>query len=459
MNHALVRLLKTGAFASMAMATSVQASGLLSSTLNSVLSGAVDQQVASATTATLAIVHPADGVALDKAIAAAQKAGLDINGVFDSIGVFGATGSAELFKVLALTGLVSRVEYNQPLEYLLDTSHQATGGQSVLNGAIDGSVYDGSGIGVAVVDSGVDGTHPDLADRMGGNVKLVPLTGIAIAVSDSDTISAGGHGTHVAGTIAGTGAASNGIYHGAAPGATLYGVSGGTAISMHDALAGLEWVLDNHDQVSPPIRVVNNSWGSGGGAYDASSATSIATRALVDAGIVVVFAAGNDGGDGSVQNTSPTCVDPTPGVICVASYNDQNSGVKNGPMSDFSSRGLAGAVNTYPDIAAPGDSILSPCRLTLPICLTGTNGSNEYATMSGTSMAAPHIAGIAAVVLQANPALTPAQVEDILEDTALPITTGAAYEADPANPSTPTSLDKGHGLVDVFAAVTEALNR
>ena len=182
-------------------------------------------------------------------------------------------------------------------------------------------------------------------------------------------------------------------------------------------------------------------------------------RTLVDAGVVVVFAAGNDGGDGSVQNTSPTCVDPTPGVICVASYNDQDSGIQNGPMSDFSSRGLAGAVNTYPDIAAPGDGILSPCRLTLPICLTGTNGSNEYATMSGTSMAAPHIAGIVALMLQANPSLTPAQVEDILEDTARPITTGAAYQADPANPTTPTSFDKGHGLVDVFAAVAEALNR
>lgn len=63
------------------------------------------------------------------------------------------------------------------------------------------------------------------------------------------------------------------------------------------------------------------------------------------------------------------------------------------------------------------------------------------------------------MVLQANPSLTPAHVEDILEDTARPITTGVAYEADPTNATTPTSLDKGHGLVDVFAAVTEALNR
>ena len=97
--------------------------------------------------------------------------------------------------------------------------------------------------------------------------------------------------------------------------------------------------------------------------------------------------------------------------------------------------------------------------MTLPICATGTNGSNEYATLSGTSMAAPHIAGIAAQILQANPALTPADVEDILEDTARQISTGAPYEPDPANPTTGTSFDKGHGLVDVVAAITEALNR
>ena len=95
----------------------------------------------------------------------------------------------------------------------------------------------------------------------------------------------------------------------------------------------------------------------------------------------------------------------------------------------------------------------------MPVCVSGTNGSNEYATLSGTSMAAPHIAGIVAQMLQANPNLTPAQVEDILEDTARPITTGAAYHADPANPTTGTSFDKGHGLVDAEAAVAEALNR
>lgn len=461
-----IRSLKSRSLKSMATVSGL-ALGLTVSTsalagLLSGLTGAddvVDVEVAEATGPVTAIVHPRQGLLIDTVVTAAQTAGLDINGVFEQIGVFGATGTPALFDALAATGLVKRVEYNQPLEYFLDTSNQATGGRDVLNGAIGGVPYDGAGIGVAVVDSGVDGTHPDFDGQMGGNVKLVPLTGIAVPFADTDTISAGGHGTHVAGTVAGTGAASNGLNHGAAPGATLYGVSGGTAISMHDALAGLEWVLDNHDQVTPAIRVVNNSWGSAAGDYDPGSATSLASKALVEAGVVVVFAAGNAGGDGSAQQTSPTCIDPTPGVICVAAYDDLGAGVKNGPIADFSSRGLDGAVNTYPDIAAPGANILAPCRPTLPICATGGIGSFDYFTLSGTSMAAPHIAGIAAQMLQANPGLTPAEVEDILEDTARPITFGAAYEADPTNPTTPTSFDKGHGLVDVVAAVTEALNR
>ena len=437
--------------------TSAAQAGLLNSLTGT--TDIVDAEVAQATGPVTAIVHPKQIGLIDTVVSAADVAGLDVTGVFEQIGVFGATGTPALFEAPAATGLVSRIEYNQPLEYFLDTSNQATGGSDVLAGAVGGVSYDGSGVGVAVVDSGVDGTHPDLTGQMGGNVKLVPLTGIALPFEDTDTISAGGHGTHVAGTVAGTGAASNGLNHGAAPGATLYGISGGTAISMHDALAGLEWVLDNHDQVSPAIRVVNNSWGSAAAAYDPSSATSLANKALVNAGIVVVYAAGNDGGDGSVQRTSPTCIDPTPGVICVAAYDDQGAGITNGPMADFSSRGLDGAVNTYPDISAPGANILAPCRPTLPICATGGIGSFDYFTLSGTSMAAPHIAGIVAQLLQANPGLTPAEVEDILEDTARPITFGAAYEADPSNPTTGTSFDKGHGLVDVVAAVTEALSR
>ncbi|AXV06117.1 putative secreted peptidase [Euzebya pacifica] len=422
----------------------------------------LDVDVAEATGDVLAIVHPADDVSLADAVAGALDAGLLVAGEFPNVGVFGATGAVSAFNALAGTGLIERVEANHQLRLFTDSSHTATRGQAVLDGAVNGTPYDGSGVGVAVVDSGHDGTHPDLSANTASNVKIIFPTTAAVPFPDTDTISGGGHGTHVSGIVMGDGSASNGQYHGAAPGASLYGISAGTAISVHSALGGLEWVLANHDQVSPAIKVVNNSWGSAAGDYNPGDAISIAVGNLIDEGVTVVFAAGNDGGNGSAQATSPTCVDPTPGLICVASYDDQGTGTRTGTVSTFSSRGRSGQVNTYPDVSAPGTDITSTCRLTLPICATGSqvfSPLNTYSVLSGTSMAAPHIAGIAAQLYQANPGLTPAQVEDILEDTALQFTDGAAYEADPSNPTTTTSVDKGHGLVDVVAAVTEALAR
>ncbi|MGB9012232.1 MAG: S8 family serine peptidase, partial [Aeromicrobium sp.] len=132
-------------------------------------------------------------------------------------------------------------------------------------------------------------------------------------------------------------------------------------------------------------------------------------------------------------------------------------GTRSGTVSDFSSRGKQGALSTYPDISAPCEDITSSCRLYLAICSTGLDPRNgpgpldigTFNTISGTSMAAQHIAGIVAQLFQANPAASPAQVEDTLKRTAHKFTDGAAYEAGPLGT---TSYDKGHGLVDVVAA-------
>ena len=420
--------------------------------------GTIDRAVSTATGKTTALVHVADGRSFARGRAAARAAGAKPVGRFASIRVLAVRGTASELKRLARRRAVSRVEANERLRYFTNTSHLATGGQDVLNGAVTlpgGGIIDGSGVGVAVVDTGIDGTHPNLAGRMASNVKLVPLLGIPVALADTDTPSLGGHGTHVAGIAAATG----GTYHGAAPGARLHGVSAGTAISILDAVAGLQWVLDNRNAFASPIKVVNNSWGGSAGPHDPSDAVSLIVNELTAAGVTVVFAAGNDGPD--ADTTSSECRNPTPGVICVAAYNDQNSGTRSGALADFSSRGAPGSPETYPDISAPGQDITSTCRITLPICLLGEglilSPLNTYARLSGTSMAAPHIAGIAAQLLEADPSLTPAGVEDVLEDTALKLTAGAPYEADPANPDDTTSSDKGHGLVDVVAAVQAAL--
>ena len=421
------------------------------------------------------LVHAAPS-AMHEALDAARRLGLRVGTTYPMIDVFVAAGPRAGFRRLLDDDSVEYLEPNSRIEYHTDTSHEATRGNAVLKGAIKvrGRKIDGRGIGVAVVDSGVDGTHPDLVDRMGGNVRIVCtrpgfLIGTvtecggpkqAVALEDTDSAALGGHGTHVAGIVAGTGAASDGKYHGAAPGATLYGVGMGTVLLVENALDGLRWVLDNHDRVTPRIRVVNNSWGSG---YDPENYGDPQTTALtkmiellVDEGVTVVFSAGNSGGDGAEATTSLECTIPKPGVVCVANYDDADLGRRDGSISTGSSRGLATDPSTWPDVSAPGSTITSTCRATLPVCNFfggGPRPETYYATLSGTSMAAPHVSGIVAQLLQADPSLTPAEIEDVLEDTALKFDWGARYGRDPRNRDDSSSFEKGHGLVDVLAAI------
>ncbi|MFN2589089.1 MAG: S8 family serine peptidase [Actinomycetota bacterium] len=449
----------------------------------------VDTQVLNALGRTTALVHVQRGATLEQGLADARSAGLEIGTVYDAIDVFVAYGSAAEFDDVAGAGSVEYVEANRRIRLFTNTSHQATRGQTLLDGGVtlpDGRKIDGSGVGVAVVDSGVEGTHPDLASRMGGNVEIVCTTPQLFASAalggftecrgpkqvveqeDTDTTSAGGHGTHVAGIVAATGSASNGRFHGAAPGSTLYGVSVGTADRIENGLDGLAWVLANHDKVSPAIKVVNNSWGSSYRKYAASgdllySATWKLQERLIAAGVTVVFAAGNAGGNGTNPTTTAECVNPTPGLVCVANYNDQNTGSRAGTIDSTSSRGKRDEPESWPDVSAPGTQIVSTCRLTLPICNAHAgmilSPPNLYATLSGTSMAAPHVAGIAAQLYQADPALTPGEIENVLEDTAHKFSFGSAYDLfpDPTNPDDTSSFEKGHGLVDAVAAVQAVL--
>ena len=449
----------------------------------------IETKVRNAVGRTSALVHVKKEARLADAMTAAERAGVDTGTVYEAIKVFVAYGDASSFQRLADSETIEWVQANRKARLATASSHKATRGQALLDGAVtlpNGQRIDGTGIGVAVVDSGIDGTHPDLVSRMGGNVKIVcsapvpigwaPIGGFqqcrgpktAVPMADTDHPSAGGHGTHVAGIVAGTGTASNGLYHGAAPGATLYGVSVGTTLSVENGLDGLAWVLENHDQVTPAIRVVNNSWGSGYRKYQENGdvlydATWKLQDALIAAGVTVVFAAGNSAGNGSAPTTSAECINPRPGLICVANYDDKGTGTRSGTIDASSSRGHKDQPENWPDLAAPGTSITSTCRWTLPICYGNlgfvSNPPNSYAVMSGTSMAAPHVSGIVAQVLQANPALSPAEVENLLEDTAHKFAWGSAYglQTDPTNPDDTSSFEKGHGLVDALAAVQAAL--
>lgn len=439
------------------------------------------RQLTSLTGSTTVLVH---GASLAEASTAVTRAGLRKTVTFRKIDVVGASGTKRQIEALRSQPGVEYVEAGaQPIRFFQETSNKATRGleaTQTLTGA-DGSPLTGKGVSVGVIDSGVDPTHPYLKEADGSSAVVANLKTLCEptetlctvqrvpASVDTDTLSAGGHGTHVNGIVAGrpTTLSSGEKLQGAAPGAKLVSLSTGAGLVILGADAALNWVLENHAApcgagvsatVCPPIKVTNNSYGpTGGGAFDPSSATVKLQRALAAEGVVTVWANGNDGGDGSESLSNPPGQDPTGGILSVASYNDQGTGTREGTVSDFSSRGKAGDLSTYPDISAPGENITSSCRLYLAICSTGADPKNgpgpldigTFNTISGTSMAAPHIAGIVAQLFQANPSATPAQVEDALKTTAHKYADGAAYESGPLGT---TSFDKGYGLVDVVAA-------
>lgn len=416
------------------------------------------------------------GASLTQARSAVAAAGMQRVTSFRKIGVVVATGTKSQIQAVRSQPGVTYVEGNQGIKLFQDSSNVATRGYEAtqtVTGA-DGTKLTGNGVSVAVIDSGVDPTHPYLQGAVVANLKTLcdPLEAFCTVQKlpnniDTDTLSLGGHGTHVNGIVAGrpTTLSSGKKLQGAAPGAKLVSISTGAALVIIGADAALNWVLENHAApcgagvpatTCPPIKVTNNSYGpTGGGEFDPESATVKLQRALAAEGVVTVWAAGNDGGDGSASLTNPPGQDPTGGIISVASYNDLNTGTRDGTVSEFSSRGDTTRAQTWPDVSAPGDGIISSCRIYLPICSTGLAPENgpglldlgTFNTISGTSMAAPHIAGIVAQLFQANPSATPAQVEAAIKATAHKYTDGSSYIGG-------TSYDKGFGLVDVVAAAT-----
>jgi len=481
MNRSLRRVLAVGGL-------SVVTVGLLATPAQAVPSAAPVQdfladQLGTLTGATTVLVHGADIAAARAAVAAT---GMRVITEFERIGVVVASGTAGQIEAAGAEPGVTYLEGNTPIAFTQETSNTATRGAeavSTLTGA-NGRALDGSGVSVAVIDSGVDPRHPYFRNPDGSSAVVANLKSVCLVESDTgtdcvlrvpgsldtDTVSGGGHGTHVSGTVAGrpTTLSDGSSLSGAAPGASLVSISTGAVLLIVGADSALNWVLENHEAPCgagvpaaecPPIKVTNNSYGpSGGGEFDPNSATVKLQRALAAEGVVTVWAAGNDGGDGSASLTNPPGQDPTGGILSVASYYDQDTGTRDGVVSDYSSRGASTDPSTWPDLSAPGENITSSCRPYLPICSTGLDPRNgpgltdvgTFNTISGTSMAAPHIAGIVAQLFQADPTSTPAEIEAALKGTTHRYTDGAAYTT--VGPYQ-TSFDKGAGLVDVVAAV------
>ncbi len=269
----------------------------------------------------------------------------------------------------------------------------------------------GENVRIAIVDTGIDAEHPDFEGRIAA---VTDFTGQGPADGN-------GHGTHCASIAAGSGVASGATYRGVAPRATIYAAkvlrSDGQGM-MSDVMAGVEWAVDQGAQV------VSLSLGTTG-PCDGTDALCETCEAAVQAGIVVCVAAGNDGPN-SYTVGSPGCA---PNVITIGACDNADH------IMSFSSRGPTADGRVKPDILFPGADIVAARAKGTAM---GTVVDESYTTASGTSMATPHAAGAAALLLQAQPDLKPLQVKARLMNTAIDL--GASAYA------------QGSGRADVWQA-------
>ncbi|WP_445173464.1 S8 family peptidase [Microcoleus sp.] len=290
-------------------------------------------------------------------------------------------------KQIASRSDVEQIEFDKPLNLELDQSAVSVG---VVEARTQGLVGRGKGVIIAVLDGEVDINHPDLKGRVVHKKNY----------TQEEWGSPHPHGTHVAGIIAGNGSK----YKGMAPDAEIWSykifpTQPGESTESRGADAIEDVVKDM--QQEKRLRIANCSWGSPSPTLDGNSVVSETAERATKLGLVLVKSAGNDGikrpGPGSL--TLPA--DARGDVIVVgASSRDSTS------VMPFSSRGPTSDDRPKPDILAPGEQIMS------------AKPGGGYAKQSGTSMASPHIAGIAALILERYPKLQPLQVKKILMQSA-----------------------------------------
>ncbi|HKP12048.1 MAG TPA: S8 family serine peptidase, partial [Blastocatellia bacterium] len=325
---------------------------------------------------------------------------------------------------------------------------------------------------VVINDSGIDATRSDLqyGTRVIQNVQMLTdtetLSGFTSLVgieNQPNTDTHVGHGTHCAGIIGGTGVSSGSLYSGVAPGAKLIGLGSGYGLFILNGLGGFEWSLAN--QFAYNVRIISNSWG-GSGAFDPDNPINIATRNAYLNNIVVLFAGGNSGPGKDTYNPYAKA----PWVIGVA------AGTKEGGLASFSSRGTPASQRLTnadpnddmdaPTITAPGtgrefesnaakfSAAIVSVRATSNIVANGLTDDTEipvaylpfYTQISGTSMATPFVAGTVALMLDADPTLTPDEVKQILTQTASRMPGFEDFEV-------------GAGYINAYAAVDKVFNR
>lgn len=419
----------------------------------------------------------------DAQVEAVRALGIRVGVRMINFPIMGVNATAAQVQQMMAWPELRSIYLNSPLQLNLNQSKPLIGvnrlrtdiALTTRNGGIPVS---GRGVAIAINDSGIDGSHQDLTfNPLDANAKTIqnvlvnandkdglivrldslgnPLEGIlppAYVENVIDTDTHVGHGTHCAGIAAGTGQASGGLYQGVAPGAKLVGLGSGGILFVLGQVASFDYVYTH--QFDYNIRVVSNSWGNSAVAVDPEHPVNVASKKLHDErNVVVVFANGNDGPRPNSQNRWAS----VPWIISAG------ASTKDGRIAGFSSRGIFGDPDIHPTVLTPGTggptsqgytSAIVSTRAKTNTVATGLDDDAQippaflpnYTQISGTSMACPHLAGVVANILEANPALSADEVKAILEQTATPL---AAYD----------TFEVGAGLANVHAAVDLAFNR
>jgi len=377
-------------------------------------------------------VSPAEGGAIVRA------AGGEVTGALSIINGVAARLAPNAQKRLAGDGRIARVSVNArtfstrissirpPRD--LDPSHLETAYPFSVLAPQSWGMATGEGVGVAVIDTGIDGGLPDFADQNGDSRVVAAVVTNPDAKTATDTY---GHGTHVAGIIAGDGGRRDfadpawAKYIGIAPRANLIAIKAsddegrGTIL---DAIYGLQFAVDHKDEFN--IRVVNLSLSSTIAESYKTDPLDAAVESAYFHGILVVAAAGNRGTAADATAYAPA---NDPFALSVGAVDDQGTADRSDDASaEWSSAGVTQDGYAKPEIAAPGAHMVSTLAhgsafaQMCPSCVV----DNEYIRLGGTSMAAPVVSGVAALLFQQHPDWTPEQVKATLVETARDVSGG-----------------------------------
>jgi serine protease AprX len=388
-------------------------------------------------------------------VAALRKVGITQLHAFKYVNAVSVIGDATLLKKAAGLAGVTGVVRDNGLDLHLDKSKKALNVPKARGAKKSGGMaLTGKGVTVAVIDSGLDTSHPDFANRVKGTFNFEGgwafdayqdgslSDEIAEAGSQYAAVDEVGHGTHVASTIAGSGAAaktqglSGADYSGVAPEAKLVGFKVASLVQgvQYDfgweanAMAAIEYLMEHNKELG--VSIVHNSWGIFEVDDPDSEPVIQMVRAAVNAGFIFVFSAGNSG-PGKNTVGWPGAMG---NVITVGST------LKTAPygMSNFSSRG------PQVDITAPGSNIVAArskgAVIDVQNAATPPQDRPFYMAISGTSMSSPHVSGVIALMKQAYPRLTGEVAEEILARTSRDL--GSRGKDD----------DYGWGFVDAYKA-------